>query len=225
MLPAGVFNQFLHLVSDASGWAYAIILTLSLLDAILPIVPSEVSVITAGVVAATGGMNLPLVILAAALGAFLGDNLAYLIGYHLGPRAREKFFRGKKSQKTFDWAERQLTTRGGELIAVARFIPGGRTAVTLSAGTLRYPWRRFAVFDVIAAVIWASYAALLGFFGGQAFEGAAWKGLLVALVTGGALTGVIEVVRWFQKRRSNRREAAASPREEHRSPTSSRTPR
>ena len=225
MLPAGVFNQFLRLVSDASGWAYAIILALSLLDAILPIVPSEVSVITAGVVAATGGMNLPLVILAAALGAFLGDNLAYLIGYHLGPRAREKFFRGKKSQKTFDWAERQLTMRGGELIAVARFIPGGRTAVTLSAGTLRYPWRRFAVFDVIAAVIWASYAALLGFFGGQAFEGAAWKGLLVALVTGGALTGVIEVVRWFQKRRSSRREAAASPREERRSPTSSRTPR
>jgi membrane-associated protein len=225
MLPAGVFNQFLHLVSDASGWAYAIILALSLLDAILPIVPSEVSVITAGVVAATGGINLPLVILAAALGAFLGDNVAYLIGYHLGPRAREKFFRGKKSQKTFDWAERQLSMRGGELIAVARFIPGGRTAVTLSAGTLRYPWRRFAVFDVIAAVIWASYAALLGFFGGQAFEGAAWKGLLVALVTGGALTGVIEVVRWFQKRRSSRREAAASPREERRSPTSSRTSR
>jgi membrane-associated protein len=225
MLPCAVFNQFLHLVSDASGWAYAVILALSLLDAILPIVPSEVSVITAGVVAATGGMNLPLVILAAALGAFLGDNAAYLIGYHLGPRARERFFHGKKSQKTFDWAERQLTRRGGELIAVARFIPGGRTAVTLSAGTLRYPWRRFAVFDVIAAVIWASYAALLGYFGGQAFEGAAWKGLLVALVTGGALTGVIEVVRWYLKRRSSRREAPASPREEQGSPTSSRTPR
>lgn len=225
MLPVSVFNQFLHLVSDASGWAYAIILALSLLDAILPVVPSEVSVITAGVVASTGGLNLPLVILAAALGAFLGDNAAYLIGYHLGPRARQRFFRGKRSQKSFDWAERQLTTRGGELIAVARFIPGGRTAVTLSAGTLRYPWRRFVVFDVIAAVIWASYAALLGYFGGQAFEGAAWKGLIVALITGCALTGVIEVVRWFLKRRSKGREAPVSTREEESSPTSSRPSR
>jgi membrane-associated protein len=225
MLPGCVFNQFLRIVSDASGWAYAIILALALLDAILPVVPSEASVITAGVVAATGGMILPFVILAAALGAFLGDNLAYLIGYHLGPRARAKYFRGKKSQRSFDWAERQLTRRGGELIAVARFIPGGRTAVTLSAGTLRFPWRRFAIFDAIAAVIWASYAALLGYFGGQAFEGAAWKGLLLALVTGCALTGLIEVIRWFLKRRANRREAPAGLREEHRSPTSSRTPR
>lgn len=225
MLPGSVFNQFLHLVSDASGWAYAIILALSLLDAILPVVPSEASVITAGVVASTGGINLPLVILAAALGAFLGDNTAYLIGYLLGPRARERFFHGKKSQQTFDWAERQLTRRGGELIAVARFIPGGRTAVTLSAGTLRFPWRRFVVFDVIAAVIWASYAALLGYFGGQAFEGAAWKGLLLALVTGCALTGVIEGIRWILKRRSQGREAPVSTREGESSAASSRRSR
>ena len=220
-----MFNEFLRLVQDASGWAYAIVLALALLDAVLPVVPSEASVITAGVVASTGGMNLPLVIAAAALGAFLGDNTAYYLGYRFGPQARQKFFRGKKSQQTFEWAERQLQTRGGELIAVARFIPGGRTAVTLSAGTLHYPWRRFVVFDVIAAVIWASYAALLGYFGGQAFEGAAWKGLLVALVTGCALTGLIEVVRWYLKRRASRRGEPAGPPAERGSPTSSRTPR
>ncbi|HEX5189855.1 MAG TPA: DedA family protein [Streptosporangiaceae bacterium] len=220
-----MFNEFLRLVQDASGWAYAIVLALALLDALLPIVPSEASVITAGVVASTGGMILPLVIVAAALGAFLGDNTAYYLGYRFGPKARQRFFRGKKSQRTFDWAERQLQMRGGELIAVARFIPGGRTAVTLSAGTLHYPWRRFVVFDVIAAVIWGSYAALLGYFGGQAFEGAAWKGLLVALLTGCALTGVIEVVRWYLRRRGSRRGEPASPPAERGSPTSSRTPR
>ena len=220
-----MFNEFLRLVADASGWAYAIVLALALLDALLPIVPSEASVITAGVVAATGGMILPLVIVAAALGAFLGDNIAYYLGYRFGPRARQKFFRGKKSQKTFDWAERQLEMRGGELIAVARFIPGGRTAVTLSAGTLRYPWRRFVVFDAIAAVLWASYAALLGYFGGQAFEGAAWKGLLVALLTGCALTGLIEVVRWYLKRRGKGRDEPPGPRAQRGSPTSSRTSR
>ena len=215
-----MFSQFLRLVQDASGWAYAIVLALALLDAVLPIVPSEAAVITAGVVAATGGMNLELVILAAAAGAFLGDNTAYLLGYRFGPRARKKLFHGKKSQRSLEWADRQLNKRGGELIAVARFIPGGRTAVTLSAGTLHFPWRRFAVFDVIAAVLWAVYAALLGFFGGQAFEGAAWKGLLVALVTGLALTGVIEVVRWLLKRRQDRRTQPPEIREEQRSPAS-----
>jgi membrane-associated protein len=222
--PPAVFSEFLRLVADASGWAYVIVLALALLDALLPIVPSETSVITAGVVAATGNMNLPLVIVAAALGAFLGDNTAYYLGYRFGPRARRKIFHGKKSQRTIEWAERQLEMRGGELIAVARFIPGGRTAVTLSAGTLHYPWRRFAVFDVIAAVLWASYAALLGYFGGQAFEGAAWKGLLVALFTGLALTGVIEIVRWYLKRRASRRGEPAGPRAERGSPTSTRTP-
>ncbi|HEX6934678.1 MAG TPA: DedA family protein [Streptosporangiaceae bacterium] len=220
-----MFNEFLRLVADASGWAYVIVLALALLDALLPVVPSEASVITAGVVAATGGMALPLVIVAAALGAFLGDNTAYYLGYRFGPRARQKIFHGKRSQKTFEWAERQLERRGGELIAVARFIPGGRTAVTLSAGTLHYPWRRFAVFDVIAAVLWASYAALLGYFGGQAFEGAAWKGLLVALLAGCLLTGLIEVVRWFLKRRASRSGEPASPPAETGSPTSSRTSR
>lgn len=216
-----MFNEFLRLVSDASGWAYAIVLVLSLLDAVLPIVPSEASVITAGVVAATGGVNLELVILAAAIGAFLGDNTAYWIGHRFGARARKRYFRGEKSQKSLAWADEQLDKRGGELIAVARFIPGGRTAVTLSAGTLHFPWRRFAVFDAIAAVLWASYAALLGYFGGQAFEGAAWKGLIVALATGLALTGLIEVVRWALKRARSRRVQPDEVRKEERSPTSS----
>lgn len=43
-----MFNQFTHLVSNASGWAYAVVFVLALLDAILPVVPSETAVITAG---------------------------------------------------------------------------------------------------------------------------------------------------------------------------------
>ena len=66
-----------------------------------------------------------------------------------------------------EWADEQLRERGGELIVIGRFIPGGRTAVALSAGTLAYPWRRFIVFDVVAALVWATYAALLGYYGGR----------------------------------------------------------
>lgn len=203
-----MFNHFLHLVSDASGWTYGIVFVLAVLDALLPVVPSETVVITAGVVAAAGSLVLPLVILAAACGAFAGDNLAYLVGHRFGGRATERFLRGEKGKRSIQWAENQLSERAGQLIIVARFIPGGRTAVTLSAGTLRYPWPRFALFDVIASVIWALYASLLGYFGGKTFEGAAWKGLLLALGIAFGLAGLIEVIRWFLKRRSKARTTA-----------------
>jgi membrane-associated protein len=190
-----MFTQFTQLVSEASGWAYAVVFTFVLLDALLPVVPSETAVITAGVVAATGQLRLPLVLAAAACGAFAGDNAAYVIGRRFGPHAKARYFGGQKGRKTISWAERQLAQRGRELILVARFIPGGRTAVTLSAGMTHYGWRRFAVFDAIACIFWASYAALVGFVGGRAFEHMPWAGLLLALGIAFAVTGAVELGR------------------------------
>jgi len=197
-----MFDQFTHLVAQASGWAYVIVLLFAVIDALLPVVPSETAVITAGVVAAGGDLFLPLVIASAAIGAFLGDNLAYSIGYRYGSRARDRFFHGGKARRRIDWAKRQLGHRGGELIAVARFIPGGRTAVTLTAGLTRFPWRRFAAYDAGAAILWAAYAALLGYFGGRAFEHQAWKGLLLALGIAFAVGAATEAARWAIRRRA-----------------------
>jgi len=196
-----VFGQFTDLVANASGWAYAILFVLAFLDAIIPIVPSETSVITAGVVASQGDLSLPMVILFAAGGAIAGDNTAYFLGWRFGRRINDRFFTSEKAKKRIAWAHRQVEERGGELIVIARFIPGGRTAVTLSAGTLEYPWRKFIVFDTIAGFVWAAYAASLGYFGGHAFEEAPWKGLLLAFAIAFAVTGAIELVRWYVKRR------------------------
>jgi membrane protein DedA with SNARE-associated domain len=198
-----MFHAFTQLVADASGWAYLILFLLAFLDVLVPIVPSETAVITAGVVAASGDLNLALIIPAAAVGAFLGDNTVYLIGRRFGGRVTERFFSGEKATERMAWAEVQLSERGGELIVIARFIPGGRTAVALSAGTLAYPWRRFVVFDLAAAFIWASYAALLGYYGGRTFE--SFWGLVLALTTAFAIAGGIELVRWLQRRRRKRR--------------------
>ena len=196
-------------MSNASGWAYLIVLLLAYFDALVPVVPSETAVITAGVVASAGDLNLMLIVAAAASGAVLGDNTAYFLGSRFGTRINERFFSGEKARKRVAWAQQQVTERGGELILVARFIPGGRTVVTLSAGTLGYPWRRFVLFDAVAALVWALYASLLGYFGGHAFEKAPWKGLLLALALAFAVTGAVEVIRWYLRRRRGSSEAPA----------------
>ena len=91
----------------------------------------------------------------------------------------------------------------GELIIIGRFIPGGRTAVALTAGTTHFTWSRFARFDALAAVLWACYAGLLGYFGGKAFERQPWKGLALAFGVALAVTGAIEAVRAVRRRRQS----------------------
>ena len=194
-----MFDKFTELVAESSEWAYVIVFLFAYLDVLVPIVPSETAVITAGVVAADGDLSLALIIPLAAAGAFLGDNTAYLIGRRFGTRATERFFRSERARRRIAWADEQLDERGGELIMVGRFVPGGRTAVALSSGTLGYPWRRFVLFDAAAALIWASYSALIGFYGGQTFEGL-W-GLALALAIAFAVVGGIELIRWLLRRR------------------------
>jgi membrane-associated protein len=195
-----VFDQLLDLIGS-SAWSYAVVFAVAYLDAVIPIVPSETAVITAGVVASEGKLSLPLIIVFGAAGAVLGDNTAYLIGRYLGDPIKRRFFSSEKWRKRLAWAERQLDERGGELIITARFIPAGRLVVTFSAGGLEMPWRRFILFDVIAGTLWASYAALLGYFGGKTFENEPWKGLLLAFGIAFSVTGTIELVRWLRRRR------------------------
>ncbi|MFI7638252.1 DedA family protein [Nonomuraea sp. NPDC049400] len=178
----------------SSPWLYAALFVLALLDGFFPIVPAETSVITAGVFAASGETNLGLVILVAALGAFAGDHTSYLIGNKSAGRLRGK--------KAFVWARGALAERGGLVLVVARYIPGGRTATTLTMGAVRHPLRSFTFFDAIAAGSWAVYSGLIGFFGGMAFENDPIKGLLLGLGIAVSITAVVEVVRWLRKRRA-----------------------
>ncbi|MFI7697440.1 DedA family protein [Nonomuraea sp. NPDC049480] len=178
----------------SSPWLYAALFALALLDGFFPIVPAETSVITAAVFAASGETNLALVIVVAALGAFAGDHISYLIGNKSGGRFRNR--------KAFVWARNALAERGGLVLVVARYIPGGRTATTLTMGAVRHPLRSFTFFDAIAASSWALYSGLIGFFGGMAFENDPIKGLLLGLGIAVSVTGVVELVRWAKKRRA-----------------------
>ncbi|TDE51168.1 DedA family protein [Nonomuraea mesophila] len=189
-------HAILDLVQQAmaSPWLYAVLFGLALLDGFFPIVPAETAVITAGVFAASGETNLALVIVVAALGAFAGDHVSYLIGKTSGGRLRNK--------KAFVWARGALEERGGLVLIVARYIPGGRTATTLTMGAVRHPLRSFTFFDAIAASSWGVYSGLIGFFGGMAFENDPIKGLLLGLGIAVSVTAIVEGVRWIRKRRA-----------------------
>jgi membrane-associated protein len=188
---------------SGSNWAYAIILAIAFLDAFFPVVPSETAVITGGVLSASGDLSIGLVLLAAAVGAIAGDNFTYALGRLFGDRLSGTLFRGKRAQSTLSWVERTLDKRGTTLIIAARFIPGGRTATMFMCGMTRYPWRRFVVLVMIAGIIWALYAGLLGYLGGKTFEDQAWKGLLLALAIAGTVALTIEGVRHLRARESH----------------------
>ena len=152
--------------------------------------------------ASAGGLNVWFVILAAALGAIAGDNICFALGHFLGHRVERRFFASEKSQQRLKWAQDMLEKRGGYLIVVARFIPGGRTVTTFTAGFVEtYPWRRFLMFDALAGLIWGSYTVLLGCLGGKTFEEEPWKGLLLAFGIALAVTGAVEVGRHLRARR------------------------
>jgi membrane-associated protein len=184
------FESLAELVSG-SPWTYAFVLAIAAVDALFPLVPSETTAIAAGVLAGTGDLSIALVIAAASAGAFIGDTGSYGLGRALGDRFGSRLL----PQKRRAWAERALAARGGALIVGARFIPGGRTAVTLTAGLIAMAARRYVRLAALAAVLWASYASLLGYIGGRAFEEHPWWGLGIALGAAAALALAVELLR------------------------------
>ena len=147
----------------ASPWTYAVLVGLVTLDALLPLLPSETALASAGALAASGDLVLVLVVAAGAAGAIAGDNGAYGLARALGPRLRRRI-RGR------DWAQRKLERGGTTLLVAARFVPGGRTAATLTSGLVHYPWRRFVAASVLGGLLWAATATLAGYAGGRALQ-------------------------------------------------------
>jgi membrane protein DedA with SNARE-associated domain len=203
-----------NIITDASDWLadfsanwyfIAIIFAVAFFDSIVPIVPSETMVIIGGVAAGRGDHLLVVVIAAGAIGAFLGDNGAYLIGHRMSGLIERRADRRPKLRRRLDWANEQIRTRGGLLLITARFIPGGRTALTVTSGITRQPRRWFMGWVGVAVVIWATYAAMLGYIGGQAFEDNHTMAFLVAFGAALGMTAIIEVVRHA---RSRNRDAA-----------------
>jgi membrane-associated protein len=197
-----MLDSLIDLISDA-WWTYPFLFLFALLDSIIPLVPSETAVIAAGVVAGSGGLNIAVVIAVAATGAVCGDNIAYEIGKRARPWI-ERRFSSAKAARRLEWARELLARRGVGLIIVARFIPGGRTAVTLTAGMTAMNRFKFVAATIVAGVLWATYAALLGYFGGRTFEDNHTLAFVVAFAAALSITALTELVRWLLRRRKDR---------------------
>lgn len=202
-MTAALLGDLFDRLAEYSGasWFLFVIFIIALFDSVIPVVPSETMVIIGGVAAGQGDQPLPLVILLGATGAFVGDNLAYQLGYSAEGFIRRTLFRGEKGDKRLQWATTQLRKRGGMLLVTARFIPGGRTAITVSSGLTRQPRLRFALFDGLACLIWATYAATLGYAGGRTFQDNHTLAFIIAFIAAVSVTGVIELVRHLRDRR------------------------
>jgi membrane protein DedA with SNARE-associated domain len=185
-----------------SAVSYIVAFSLPAFDAVFPVLPSETAIVALGVTTAgSADPRIFILILLAAAGAFVGDNLCYLIGHRFGPWVNHRVFSSPKGVERKAWAERTLSRLGARLIIICRFIPGGRTAVMLTCGVVGFPRRRFVPATAVAGVIWASYAFAIGRIGGKAFQHNEWAGLLLALGLVLAVSGIVEAVRYILGRR------------------------
>jgi membrane-associated protein len=175
----------------SSPWVLVVVFAVAGLDAILPFMPSESTVVAVGVVTAgTGRPYLAVLIAAAAAGAYTGDRLSYVIGRRSNRALVARLQRGRRSRAVHEWVHRLLHSRGGLVIVFARYVPGGRSTTAFAAGLVGYPLTRFRWYTACGVLIWATQAALLGYLGGAMFESNPLIGLAAAWAGAAALTGV-----------------------------------
>lgn len=166
-----------ELISDVASptWAYLVLLALLAADAFIPVVPTQVVMITSGALTVYGGLSLPLTIAVGSLGVFAGDLACYLLGRSAPDRRQVRNGPPGRARRAAARVTRGLREPGPLVILLCRFVPGGRMAACFSAGRSRYPYRLFLLYEAAAATAWASYGTLVGHLGGRALTESAWR--------------------------------------------------
>jgi membrane-associated protein len=204
---AELIDSLTALVTD-SPLTYVLILAMAAIDVILPVIPAEATVTAAAVLAGQGQLNVVWIMVAAGLGAFVGDNVAYWIGRAAGRPLVQRVLRGNTAQ--LDVVQEQFDRRGGIFVIIGRFIPGGRTAVAVGAGVLHFSWPQFLLYDAAAAVIWSLQAALPGFIGGALIQDRPWLAMVIGFALSALLAASIYLLqRWRDQTRA--RETPVKP--------------
>ncbi len=183
-------------------WAYALLAATTA----PPLVPNAVVLVTGGVLAAQGRLNIFLVLLVVAASALLGDMLIHRTGRAVSGGVLARVYRRPRRAALLDWAGRRIRRNGVPFVIAARFLPSGRLIGGLAAGVVRYPARRYLLGAGIAESVWAAYSVGLGFFGGLATVSSLYA---VALRLGVSL--LVAAAGGSVQYTARRREAALQP--------------
>ncbi|GHO50078.1 DedA family protein [Ktedonospora formicarum] len=149
----------------------AIILFIMIESAGIPL-PGETMLLAASFYAATSHhLQLPIVLLCAASGAIIGDNIGFYIGRTGGRRFVERFgkyFFVKMSH--LEYAERFFVRHGAKTVFFGRFITLLRIWAAFLAGVNQMPWRTFMLYNALGGITWTVLIGGLGYLAGTFFK-------------------------------------------------------
>jgi len=200
-------------LDDLILWGgYAVLVTIVFTETGLLVgffLPGDSLLITAGLVAAAGHLNLWLLFVLLSLAAITGDSVGYAIGYRAGPvlftRPKSLLFDPRHLDRTREFYARH----GAKTIVIARFVPLIRTFAPVVAGVGQIEYRRFVIYNVAGGVGWTVGMTSAGYLLGRAIPNISSYVYVVVLIVI-VLSLVPIAVELARERR--RRAASSSPR-------------
>ena len=174
---------------ESAHWIYVLLV----LATMPPMVPNSALVAGAGAMAATGGLNLPLLVVVLLASTVVGDLGVFWAGRKSSGRTVAWLRRRPRRRAMLERTAAGLERYGVPSVIAVRFVPGGRGVGGLTAGVVGYPLRSYLLGAAIAEAVFVSYTVGLGYLGGRyALDGVArWLvGPLVSLLVAGAVSGV-----------------------------------
>jgi membrane-associated protein len=210
-----LFKHILHLDFDwlFANYDTAIYLILFLVIfietglVIMPFLPGESLLFTAGLFARTGHLNLSYLFILLFIAAVVGDNLNYFIGKNIGLRMLAIKIRGKQivKQEYLDKTQEFYEKHGTKTIIMARFVPIVRTFAPFVAGVAEMKYRRFLSYDLLGGLLWIGSLTLAGYFLGH-FEWIRKNIELVALMI--IFISILPVIIELIKARNEKKKAS-----------------
>ena len=173
-----LIDLFLHLdthltefVSTYGAWVYALLFAVVFAETglvVTPILPGDSLLFAAGALAATGALDINLLLVLLVIAAVLGDAVNYAIGRAIGPRIfrsvdRTSFWQRALNREHLDRTHRFFEKYGGKAVVLGRFVPIVRTFVPFVAGAGAMTYSKFAMFNVGGALLWVGVCTLAGY--------------------------------------------------------------
>ena len=165
------------------------------------VIPGETALIAAGVLASQGHLSIELVIVVAAIAAILGDNVGYVLG-RSGIRALLVSPAGPLARHRADFVERGeafFRRHGGKTVFFGRWLPVLRFTAAWLAGAHRMEWWRFALWNALGGIGWATSVGLAAYALGSAV-----KEVIKYVGIGAVVAFAVAVVSFYFWRRRRR---------------------